>query len=283
MEGLREQRCTTCGEVINQAKIPALTEGDAQKPEEKPDNAKTFWVTHVNDSSVEGAGVITTTADANIINAWAWRIIVVFKPVSGLNGVYEITRIYDHLGLAAEDATVIAAHANSSIPAGGFIYHINYGNDYISLGQGDTDFTSANCSNAIEDALTWKVGDKLQFYGISPASPVVSTTTPGTKWYEDAYVCNSFYAPYSPEPENPDVPDTTKKYLLGDINMDGTIDQYDYILAKRAHFDTIEFNANETILADVNEDDSVDQYDYILIKRIHFKNYSLEKYVDIKI
>ncbi len=280
--GLREQRCTICGEVINQAIIPALGDDDVQNPGVKPDNAKTFWVTHINDNNAEGAGVIITNSESNAINAWAWRLIVVFKPVSGLNGVYEVSEIYDHLNVGVEDAGVIAAHANSKVPEGGFIYTLNYGNDWPNIDgyqEGEIDYTSPNCSAAIEDAKTWKVGDRFQFYGINPVAPIVSTSTPDANWYEDAYICTSYYAPYS----EPVIPGDTKKYLLGDINMDGAIDQYDYILAKRAHFDTIEFNTNETILADVNEDDSVDQYDYILIKRIHFKNYSLEKYVDIKI
>ena len=281
--GLREQRCTVCGEVISQATIPALDEDDVQNSGIMPDNAKTFWVTHVNDSTVEGAGVITTSSDANIINAWAWRLVVIFKPVSGLSGVYEISEIYDHLSFGAEEATVIAAHANSSIPDGGFIYHINYGNDWPSIDgyqDGEINYTSANCNSAIADAMTWQVGDQFTFYGIDPVYPTVSTSTPGVNWYEDTYVCTSYYAPYAPESEEPD---TTVKYLLGDINMDGAIDQYDYILAKRAHFNTITFNENQKILGDMDEDGDNDQYDYILIKRIHFKNYTLEKYVDIKI
>ena len=73
----------------------------------------------------------------------------------------------------------------------------------------------------------------------------------------------------------------TATYALGDINMDGTVNQYDYILAKRAHFNTITFNENQKLLGDMDEDGDNDQYDYILIKRIHFKNYSTDKTVEI--
>ena len=253
-----------------------------------PDNAKTFWVTHANDNSAEGAGVIITNSADNIVNGWAWRLIVVFKPVSGSSGVYEISEIYDHLSLSAEDANVIAAHANSSIPAGGFIYTLNYGNDYISLGQGDTDYTSANCNSAIADAKTWQVGDKLTFYGIDPADPVVSTSTPGELWYDDAYICTSYYVsdadtPVVPDdPSDPVIPDApvTSTAKLGDIDNDGDIDQYDYILAKRIHFNNYSPSSGEKIRGDVDKDGDNDQYDYILIKRHHFNNYTIEGTVE---
>ena len=82
------------------------------------------------------------------------------------------------------------------------------------------------------------------------------------------------------KPAPSDEPETAT-YALGDINMDGTVNQYDYILAKRAHFNTITFNENQKLLGDMDEDGDNDQYDYILIKRIHFKNYSTDKTVEI--
>ena len=75
----------------------------------------------------------------------------------------------------------------------------------------------------------------------------------------------------------------TKTYALGDINTDGNVNQYDYILAKRAHFNTITFNETQKLLGDMDVDGDNDQYDYILIKRIHFKNYSTDKTVEIAV
>ncbi len=63
------------------------------------------------------------------------------------------------------------------------------------------------------------------------------------------------------------------QYLLGDVDCDGDIDQYDYILAKRIHFNTFTPNDTQKLSGDVNKDGENDQYDYILIKRHHFKNY----------
>ena len=73
----------------------------------------------------------------------------------------------------------------------------------------------------------------------------------------------------------------TREYALGDINMDGTVNQYDYILAKRAHFNTITLNENQKLIGDMDEDGDNDSYDYILIKRIHFDNYVTDKTVKI--
>ncbi len=56
-------------------------------------------------------------------------------------------------------------------------------------------------------------------------------------------------------------------FILGDVNNDGTIDKYDYILVKRAVMKTIELNNVQSLSADVNGKDGVEKYDYIIIKR----------------
>lgn len=67
-----------------------------------------------------------------------------------------------------------------------------------------------------------------------------------------------------------------KQYaMLGDINNDGDIDQYDYILAKRIHFKNFTPDDGQKLRGDVDKDGDNDQYDYILIKRHHFKNYTI--------
>ncbi len=70
--------------------------------------------------------------------------------------------------------------------------------------------------------------------------------------------------------------DGTNSYtvaVLGDINGTGTVDTYDYILAKRIYFETYSPDALQSLTSDVNEDKTVDQYDYILIKRHYFGTY----------
>ncbi|MBE6683632.1 MAG: hypothetical protein E7595_05715 [Ruminococcaceae bacterium] len=63
------------------------------------------------------------------------------------------------------------------------------------------------------------------------------------------------------------------EYTLGDVNSDGAINQYDYLLVKRHYFGTRYLTDNEMLPADVNSDGAVNQYDYILIKRHYFGTY----------
>ena len=79
-----------------------------------------------------------------------------------------------------------------------------------------------------------------------------------------------------PDP-NPDPnPDPDTEYTLGDVNNDGAINQYDYILVKRHYFGTRILTDAEMKPADVNTDNKVDQYDYILICRHYFGTYVIK-------
>ena len=64
-------------------------------------------------------------------------------------------------------------------------------------------------------------------------------------------------------------------YTLGDVNDDGVVNQYDYILVKRHYFGTRVLSETEIKPADVNGDNKVDQYDYILICRHYFGTYKI--------
>ena len=67
----------------------------------------------------------------------------------------------------------------------------------------------------------------------------------------------------------------TDKVLLGDVNDDGVINQYDYVLVKRHYFDTYTLTGDDLDAADVNEDGRIDQYDYLLIARHYFGTYEI--------
>ncbi len=89
-----------------------------------------------------------------------------------------------------------------------------------------------------------KVGDTLKFYGIDVANKNI-----GVAAYIQVMGGN------------------------GDVNNDGAIDQYDYILVKRHYFETRILTSDEFSRADVNSDGKVDQFDYILIARHYFGTY----------
>lgn len=63
------------------------------------------------------------------------------------------------------------------------------------------------------------------------------------------------------------------QYLIGDANLDGTIDSVDYLLVKRHCFKTFTLEDTALIAADVNGDGNLDSTDYLLIKRICFGTY----------
>lgn len=71
-------------------------------------------------------------------------------------------------------------------------------------------------------------------------------------------------------------PTPEPQIILGDVNNDGKIDQYDYILIKRHYFETRILNSEEIARADVNRDNKVDQFDYILVARHYFGTYVIK-------
>ncbi len=60
-------------------------------------------------------------------------------------------------------------------------------------------------------------------------------------------------------------------YASGDVNANGEIDVYDYILVKRAYFQTYTLSFEEKGRANAYDDDIIDQFDYLQIKRDYFK------------
>jgi len=58
--------------------------------------------------------------------------------------------------------------------------------------------------------------------------------------------------------------------ILGDANLDDTVDKSDYTVVKRYCFETAELDFAERIAADVNGDGVIDKMDYSLIKRYCF-------------
>ncbi len=160
----------------------------SEEPSQGPTvgEASMFWISHFNDGYVEGSGVIFPETDS----AGGWWIHVAFKPVEieGLENVYEIVEITN--GLADGTAATIA------VPEGGFVWAANYGNDYPSINADGSgiDYTSPNCSDAINAATLWMVGDKLQITGLDLEGQTIPTSTEGTNWYDDAYVCTATWA-----------------------------------------------------------------------------------------
>ena len=71
------------------------------------------------------------------------------------------------------------------------------------------------------------------------------------------------------------VSEVFERLWLGDINDDGKVNQYDYVLVMREYFDTYTLDEKQTKRADTNFDGTINQYDYVLIKRHYFNTYKL--------
>lgn len=155
--------------------VPAGVSAEEEKP---------LWITHFNNNTVEGSGVIFTDSYSGAV----WWLHYAFAPTEE-EGVYEI--VDSSNGLADGTATAL------EIPEGGFVWAANTGNDYITLNPNDPtaiDYTSPNCSNCINDVLmSWMVGTLVKFNGLDLEGQTIPTSTADVNWYEDAYVCTATY------------------------------------------------------------------------------------------
>ncbi len=154
--------------------------------EEKP-----FWLTHFNNNTIEGSGVVFTEAYSGA----GWWIHFAFAPTD-VEGVYQIVDTSN--GLA--DGSALAL----DIPEGGFVWAANYGNNYVEINNNpaDIDYTSDNCSNAINDvSMSWMTGTLVKFTGLDLEGQTIPTSTPDVNWYDDAYVCTATYSIYEGDAE----------------------------------------------------------------------------------
>ena len=74
----------------------------------------------------------------------------------------------------------------------------------------------------------------------------------------------------------PALNDGGESYTLGDVNADGIVDSVDYLLVKRACFNTYALSDDEKVRADINADKIIDSTDYLLVKRIAFGTYTVK-------
>ncbi len=62
---------------------------------------------------------------------------------------------------------------------------------------------------------------------------------------------------------------------IGDVDNDGTIGKYDYVIIKRAVMGTYILDKTQKLSADVDKNGGIDKYDYILIKRHVTKKFTI--------
>lgn len=183
----KEEAPTSSEAVIEETSEPdEPSDPETSEPtEEQPveGEAKLFWLTHYNTLGNEGSGVIMSAE----YTGGDWWFHSSFKPVDGEDGVYEVVEVLD-----GTDGT---GHP-LDIPEGGFVYALHTGNNY----EGGIDYTTVAGNDMLNDARTWKAGDKFTFTGIDFENfTEVPTETPDLNWYEDGdngtgnYVCTATY------------------------------------------------------------------------------------------
>ena len=177
------------------------------KGEPELENGQLLWLTHFNSNSVEGAGTIFT----NEYSGCAWWLNVSFKPVEGLDGVYEV--------VAKSDGASVGGATPLPIPEGGFVYAVNNGNNYVNINsdEHDANFSNKASSNMIATARTWKVGDKIRFSGLNLVSQRIPTTTEYIDYYSPNYVCNARFEMYNDGSEEDDTEKTP--ILVSHVNL----------------------------------------------------------------
>lgn len=162
-----------------------------------------LWVTHF-DVLAEGAGSVMTVPYSD--GGWSFHIALTPTDIAG---TYEVTAMsngmYDGSGKA------------QAIPEGGFVYVINVGNDYTSLG--GVNYQSTACRTTLSYALAWKLGDKITIGNLSTVNKVVPTTTPDIEWYYDDYQCTATFDINITSQDNDDDDN-------GDENGDGIPDSF---------------------------------------------------------
>ena len=159
-----------------------------------------FWVTHFNDGQVEGAGTIFTETD----EGGAWWHHVAFKPVDGMENVFEVVEISRGDG---------GAGAPIAVPEGGFVYAVNIGNDWPTLCAGLTGDGSSGLwyddekhlampnyvTVQVTDAFAWagalSVGQQFLVEGVDFEKEIVPTSTSDLSWYDPGYICTAHITP----------------------------------------------------------------------------------------
>lgn len=161
------------------------------------------------------------------------------------------------------------------VGADGIVTEVNYNlgretgdKSNVVIPEGGYALLAHGVGEAAEALKGIEVGQKIVLTNVDLAALAEAT--------EASELTDAYYSVYDVAPE-------TVEIALGDINMDGEVNQYDYILAKRAHFNNITLTESQAKVGDMDADGDNDQYDYILIKRIHFDNFSTDAKVEVPV
>lgn len=143
-------------------------------------------ITHinVNYAEYEGSGVIYSSSTDGTLKPYGtfnWWNVVVFK-WDNAEKCYVVESVNTAMNVSKE---------TTKIPANGFVYCCNTGNDYPALGDNSKpNYTTKEMNDTCAFVSSVKTGDKAFLYGADLLNGVVDTN--GELWYEDNYESNAF-------------------------------------------------------------------------------------------
>lgn len=244
---------------------PTVSEGTGNEENEPITNLATgreYEISVTNDDpgapeyNTYYAADLTDGVASNEFNASnnSWFAFSAYKPniVNGkgtvtvnLGGSYKITKLRAHL---FNNVSSMGVKPPKSVCAYALI-----DGEYVKIG----DFTGITTEDAVAYWITAEIDN------------VVTDTVKFEFELDGAFMYLNEIEVHGTEADGSDI-------ILGDVDLNGTIDTYDYLLVKRGYFGTVSLSDKQKTAADVNKNGQIDTYDYMLVKRIFFGTYVAE-------
>jgi len=180
---------------------PEPASSDEPAPSNKlkvPKNLDTLFVCAYNETEAEGAGIVYTVQDGG----GTWSHHIAFSPVEDNPGFYEVVEV--SYGSSGEGKAV-------AVPAGGFVYAINAGNNWPELmkdkaGDGKSgawyddmdhlnkpNMNTAYAAAAFDFGGSVAVGEIYYIEGVDLETEEIPTSTPDKDYWDPDYVCTAKY------------------------------------------------------------------------------------------
>lgn len=181
----------------------------------------------------EDSTLITNPSQMSDYNV-KYAYVMLLKPVGYLQNVYEIVEAKQNTGNAANFRTALS----SGMLVAAF----------------HTDNTGSGAARR-DLAKSLKVGSHLVLYGVDVSVGGFTSLNPML------YVYSGEVTPPVVEPD-----------MDCDVNADGVVDMFDYLVVKSVYFEVPGVNAADAARSDINKDGVVDMFDYLLVRTAYFNS-----------